>query len=330
MLEKKTLITLLTVNTIIIGLIVYFFVFQKHTPPSDIPQDILIKNISWDTPFSESIPYKKNENIEFNILFSGEWKNKITLDTSKINKLFDIKKILIDEKETSPDNIILEEWNIITIITEAKDDGMVKKDEYQDIIVDTQKVEDMEIVEENNLFSWNKHISFSQLEANSNINQLIEVHWEAKDFIKYVNIGGVSFTPIYENNRVFLSITKNTFSSGEYFIVIQWKDNEIMSLSEKIKFTLNTSPTNIANITPASIKNDTDSYVVLQWNGFSKIISVQLSNNIILKTTAFHVINDHVMSVLIPKNLEPGNYYFNIMTPDGISELPHNTFLITH
>jgi hypothetical protein len=36
------------------------------------------------------------------------------------------------------------------------------------------------------------------------------------------------------------------------------------------------------------------------------------------------------MSVKIPKDLEIWNYYFNIMTVDGITEVKNNTFYITN
>lgn len=184
-----------------------------------------------------------------------------------------------------------------------------------------------EVIKKENIPSIDS-IKLNNYNLNSNINNLVEITWSWRELVKYVNIGWVSLTPINESNKTFLTIAKNTFSSWEYFIIVQLNDNEIVTLNEKIKFTYNSSKVNIANITPNTIKNDFDTFIVLQGNWFSKIISIQLSNNIILKTTSFDIINDNVMSVKIPKDLGVWSYYFNIMTIDWITELKNNIFTI--
>lgn len=186
-----------------------------------------------------------------------------------------------------------------------------------------------EIIKKENIPSID-NIKLNNYNFNSNINNLIEITGSGKNLVKYVNIGWVSLTPINESDKTFLTIAKNTFNSWDYFIILQLENNEIVTLNEKIIFTYSNSKVNIANITPDRIKNDKDTFIVLQWNGFAKIISMQLSNNIILKTTSFDIINDNVMSVKIPKDLEIWNYYFNIMTVDGITEVKNNTFYITN
>lgn len=331
--NKKKLISLfIAFDIIILSLIFYFFVFNSDffNKNNTLKEDLFVRNISWDTSFLDNVPYKKSELLEFNIIFPWDWKNKITLDLNKIKENFKIQKILIDDKEQNQDNIIIDETNSIKIIWEAIDNWILKRDDYKNLIKDYEKIPKEEIKKEieNINFSWSLNIKFDKNNLNSNINNLLEITWTWREFIKYVNIWWISLIPINENNKTFLTISKNTFASWEYFIILQLQNNELITLNEKIYFTHSSSKVNIANITPKVIKNDTDKYIVLQWNWFSKVISIQLSNNVVLKTTSFDIINDNVLSVKIPKDLDIWNYYFNIMTTTWITELKNNIFTI--
>ncbi len=309
----------------------FLFFWNNISPKNTVfQQDILLKNLSWNTPIWESIPYKKWEEVEINFIFPWEWKNKLTLDFTKWNKNISIKKILIDETPTDKNDIIVEDGQTVKIIGEALNDWTLKKEDYEDIIIENEKIEEEKKEEINTSFSGSLHLSFHQTHFNSNINNLVEISWDQIDLIKYINIWEVSLTPIKNNQKTYLAIEKNTFWAWEYFIIIQLKNNDLIPLEQKLQFDYSNSKVNIANITPKNIQNSKDTFIVLQWNGFSKVISIQLSNNIILKNTSFDIINDSVLSVKIPAWLETGKYYFNIMTIDWISELKNNTFTINN
>ncbi|EKD29799.1 MAG: hypothetical protein ACD_78C00268G0002 [uncultured bacterium (gcode 4)] len=111
---------------------------------------------------------------------------------------------------------------------------------------------------------------------------------------------------------------------------MQLKSGRILTRNEKITFEHSNARINIANITPRTIKNDAERFVVIQGNGFDKIVSIQLSNNLILKNAEFNIINAHVAGVRIPKELPPGEYYFNIMDTQSIYELRTMRFTITN
>lgn len=311
---------------------VYFFILWKNSDTkTPFQQDILLKNISWNTQIWESVPYKKWEEIEITFIFPWEGKNKLSLDLSKWNKNISVKKILIDDTETDKNNIIVEDGQTIKIIGEALNDWVVKKEDYQDIIIENEKIEEEKKQEETNThLSGSLNLQFHQTHFNSNINNLVEISGKEIDLIKYVNIWEVSLTPIKNNQKTYLAIEKNTFWAWEYFIIVQLNNNVLIPLDQKVTFEYSNSKVNIANITPRHIENKKDTFIVLQWNGFWKVISIQLSNNIILKNTSFDIINDSVLSVKIPAWLETGNYYFNIMTIDWISELKNNTFTINN
>lgn len=62
----------------------------------------------------------------------------------------------------------------------------------------------------------------------------------------------------------YFILPKNTFGEGEYFVGLYLKNGELIPLDSKLTFTYNSSPINIAGITPNTLRNDQDTYVVVQ------------------------------------------------------------------
>lgn len=121
------------------------------------------------------------------------------------------------------------------------------------------------------------------------------------DAIDRVVVGEVSFQGSFQSGKFFYIIPKNTFGNGEYFVGLYLKNGQLVPTNIKLSFTYNSHPINIAAITPNIIKNDQDRFVVVQGNGFKKMISIQLSNNLIFKNALFTIVNDQVVSIKIPK-----------------------------
>lgn len=135
----------------------------------------------------------------------------------------------------------------------------------------------------------------------SNIDQLMPLAGKNLDAIDRVVVGEVSFQGSFQAGKFFYIIPKNTFGNGEYFVGLYLKNGQLVPTNIKLSFTYNSNPINIAAITPNIIKNDQDRYVVVQGNGFKKMISIQLSNNLIFKNALFTIVNDQVVSIKIPK-----------------------------
>ena len=148
--------------------------------------------------------------------------------------------------------------------------------------------------------------------------------------IEFVNIGEKRIQGVHASGAVLVQIDRDTFTSGEYFVFFTLKSGKILTSDIRLAFEHSSALINIANITPKSLGNDSDKYVVIQGNGFKKIVSIQLSNNLILKNAEFQIINNQVAGVRIPKDLPPGEYYFNIMDTSSIYELKNMRFTITH
>lgn len=137
------------------------------------------------------------------------------------------------------------------------------------------------------------------------------------------------FKPVLFENKLNVSLDHDLFSSGEYFVFYELTNGKLVTSDAKITFEHSDATINIAGLTPNTIRNDIDRFITLQGNGFNKIISIQLNNNLILKNAEFTIINEHVAGVKIPKGLPPGEYYFNIMDTGSIYELKNMKFTIT-
>lgn len=78
------------------------------------------------------------------------------------------------------------------------------------------------------------------------------------------------------------------------------KDGSLVAIESKVSFEGGNSTIGVSAVTPGSISGTKDAYVTLQGYGFSKIISLQLQNGIVIKNASFTIVNDSVMFVRIP------------------------------
>ena len=184
--------------------------------------------------------------------------------------------------------------------------------------------------EKNENIEWYiSNIIINQNKFNSNISNLLEISWNNLELIKYVKIGEVKLNWVLRDWKYLVWIEKWVIKNNlEYNIILWLIDNIDLKTDIKISFIYSDSKINIANITPDKISNKEDTFLVLQWNWFKKIIQIQLSNNVIIKNTSFKVINDNVATIKINKWLETWEYFFNIMHTEGISELKSLKFEI--
>lgn len=300
--------------------------------------DSFIKNNSSQGAYEKNTIYKKWDLLDY-ISFINFWNGKnIKLDISLIKNNINIDEIYINDEKTDEqkiNNLNLNWMTKVKVVWKAKnnnldwsliENNLIKVTVIQDIKKEQTKIEEKVIIK------WQvpSNINIKNSNFSSNINNLLQIEWANLELIDYVNIWWFSIKPQFDSWILLVSIDKNSFSSWDYFIFFQLKSWEIMPTDNKITFTHNQQKINIANLTPSIIKNNEDRFIVIQWNWFKKIISVQLNNNVILKNTSFNIINDNVAAVKIPRWLALWTYYFNIMDTDSIYELKNNSFTITN
>lgn len=295
--------------------------------------DFISKNNTWDSEASKNIFYKKWNEIEYNFFMQKDFIWTISINTNKLDKIMKDYDIYIDdEKITKEDlkNLKIDSSKIIKIKWIALNDKTTKdKDENIDDLLDIEIVKEDEIIEEILESTWTlNNIQLSSHNFNSNINNLLIISWNNLENIEYINIWWTWFKPKFDNKKIYIWIDKNTFSAWDYFLIFQLKNKQIISYDKKISFSYDPNFINISWITPNIIKNDIERYLVIQWNNLSKVIRVQLSNNLVLKETSFKIVNNNVMTIKIPTWLSPWVYYINFMWTEWIFELSNSKFTI--
>ena len=366
------------------GMLILIWIYSLYVSKiqkEEIIQDILIKNIDWESPLQDEVSYVIGNEIElYYILNAQDW-YRVTIDLKKLTSEFDISSVSIWGKSITISELIsvnisentalkivwitknnTDKWaeylkNLISIYSEPSDkiswnnnnsintstntENTIITDEQISIFDDNDSDFEINISEENILdnniaieepqidLKWEDYeYILNQTEFNSNINNLLEISGNNINNIQYINIGSFSFSPTFKDNKAYFLIEKDTFNSWNYFSLIQLKQWDIIVLDQEIIFEYFNSPINIANITPNIVNNSKSSSIVLQWNGFDNIISIQLNNNIVLQQTSFQVINDKVLSIRIDPSLTIWTYSFNFMTPTGIIEIDNMSFSI--
>lgn len=166
----------------------------------------------------------------------------------------------------------------------------------------------------------NYNISIIKNNYSSNIDNTIKFYWNNLEEIIQIEIWNFNYKPQYLDWNLYLVINKNEELNWEYDLVFKTKSWYEFNYENKINFNFIEWNVIVTDITPKNISNDNETNIVLQWKWFSKIISIQLSNNIVFKNTSFNIINDNVMSVLIPKDINEWKYTLNLMDISWINK----------
>ncbi|EKE29756.1 MAG: hypothetical protein ACD_2C00105G0003 [uncultured bacterium (gcode 4)] len=299
-----------------------------------ITSDTYMKNLSWETWMKRDVPYKKWDDLEFLWIYRW-WDFLAHIDIQDILKSMDISSISWNWTRISQGDL----WSImissdtpgiLKIEGKAKkwNDWWRLKADAQIISKITKPTQEKEKDMVNPKIGIAKNISLKASSFHSNLNNLVEINWENLNSISFVMIWEKAFKPIYDTWKLFVKIDKNTFQNWDYFVLLQSADWKIIAANSRIHFDYSSWKMNIWNITPNVLDNNSEKYVIIQWNWFNKLISLQLSNNIILKNTQYQAINDNVLAVKIPKEINPGTYHFNLMDVSWIYEDSTKTLTI--
>lgn len=317
----------------------WYLEMARQETPTGTPEDtgILMRNLSWGTSFEPFTPYKKNDELEFVFVTPSDSGDLASVDVSRLRDLIDITEIQADHepiKESELDSIPVSGALTITVRGKARENtvnktdlnGLVKIRFSRKKPVTDQSLEKPVITGSG---ARPASLNIPSYILSSNIDNLIPISGEHLDTIDRVVVGEKSFQGSMKWDVYYFILPRNTFGSWDYFVGLYLKNGELIASGKKLSFTYDSSPINIAAITPSTIKNDKDGYVVVQGNGFSKMVSLQLSNNLIFKSAQFTVVNDQVVSIKIPKWLDPGEYTFNMMDTTWIYEAKNKTLTVT-
>lgn len=305
--------------------------YKKNLIWDELLQKLYIKNLSWNTDYSQDVPYKKNDEVEL-FLFLESLKDKsCKIDYSLIEKDFLIKKILIDDKEIKKEDLVdLNSWAWIKIIASAKQNWSLKTTDLKlDYSLNTttnswNTLKEVEVEKNKILFNLEK-TSF-----NWSVNNLVLAYWSWLEQIQYIKIWELYFNLVEIDWKYYVWIDKNLLKDWNYNVSLILKNNEVLAYSKQISISNDTNSISVYNITPNKLKLDIDKNIVLQWVWFSKIMSIQLNNNTILDSSNFEVVSDNVLILKLPKNLWVWEYSLNIMWVDKIYEITNKNFSINN
>lgn len=307
--------------------------FNINSWKEDVIKDAFIKNIKWDSPLQKDVPYSIGNELElFYILDNKKGTAKINLE--KLSEKIDIQSIEFWDKKIEPSTTITittKENTPLKITGKSKVNNNSKDSDIKDLVsvnlVDPEIISD-EIIQEPEITNIKEpgNIIITQKNFNSNINNILEFSWDNLENVLYINIGSYSFSPRFKDGKGYVLIDKWTFPSWSFFVFIQSQSWKIIPLEDQIRFVYSDKKISIAHITPSSIKNDKKRSIVLQWDGFNDLISIQLNNNLIIKDDNFKVISNWVLQLDIPKWLDPGRYSINAMTTENIIKIDNTYF----
>jgi len=121
------------------------------------------------------------------------------------------------------------------------------------------------------------------------------------------------------DNESFIALSAREFAAGDYFVALEYDSQFLRPTDLSLRFAdYPDRSVEVHAITPDTLDNEHAVNLVLQGRGFDRVVSIQLNNTYILKSTEFTRINDRVMVVEIPEGLDPGTYFLNIMLPNEI------------
>jgi hypothetical protein len=265
---------------------------------------------------SNHLLWKKNDIIKIHILNKEENKN-ITIDKDDISKVMDIQEILKDWKKYNKDQInISEKWKI-TIVGKLKNSHDWWKPnikfESEDIPEKNTEIIEKWLFKE---ISW--EIDFKNSQIWSDKTSLIELQWKNISELSILLINNFHIPVQKYNSWYFVSIWANMLNKWSYERYGITKNNKKIKWKSNLSVKQNSNSTGIYAITPSIIKSSKWWNIVLQWKWLDKILSIQLSNNIIFKQNQFIVLSPNVIAINIPKNIDVWVYYLNIVTPAKI------------
>jgi len=330
---NKKYSTVIFIAIILIAVVIYYYF--TNSQKSLLVVDTFSRNITWDSWLSKNVPYKKWDKIEIVNILSW-WDYLLKLDLTSIKSKINIESINKDWKELTENEInnftlnsdkpsvikikwtskTQNDWNSLKVLPSIK--KILQKISIKD---------DKEHVDISNVAS---EIQLRETNFNSSFNNLLEISWNNLKTIKFIMIWETNFKPIFDSWKLYIQIDKYLFQTWDYFVLMQMQNWTIKTIDSKIHFDYSPWNINIWKIMPNIIDNRTDKYILIQWNWFLKLVSIQLSNNMILKNTEFKVINDNVISIKIPNWITPWKYKFNLMDINWIYEDKTNILTINN
>jgi hypothetical protein len=78
-----------------IFLVFCLYFYNNQAQENDIVKDTLIKNLNWDSPLQQEVPYVTGNQIELYYILDYASGNKVSIDISLLQEEFTISEIIL-------------------------------------------------------------------------------------------------------------------------------------------------------------------------------------------------------------------------------------------
>lgn len=152
-----------------------------------------MRNLTWQTDFRSSVPYKKGDDLEYSWIFSGDSPRNIAMDISLLRNFLDITRMELDDKEVSEKDLshmYIRDSSLLKITGKAKNTSSTETVLQPKIVVEIQEREKEEVQKEEVPIPQTEPtgITIDQTRYNSNINNLLTLRGQNLSAIEFVNI----------------------------------------------------------------------------------------------------------------------------------------------
>jgi hypothetical protein len=321
-----------------------------HAPADTVPQDegpsvvSLVRNASWNTEYAADVPFQKADELQYYYIIRSDRSERVRFDFSKMRTFFDVKSVTVDGRPLGTDGVVsLSGVSTVRIDAVAKDAGNDSTPEPSDWLVyksigtpvapSVSSDADTGALVASGASSGSgtipDHPTITLLEnelpldtahgLDPRTDHLLRLSGKSSDRITSVAAGDRRLPVRVAGDERFVTVPARAFAPGAYFVAFEYDSRFLRPSDLALRFAdYPDRSVEVHAVTPDRIPNDHAANIVLQGRGFDRVVSIQLNNTYILKSTEFTRINDRVMVVEMPEGLDPGSYFLNIMLPNEI------------
>ncbi len=297
-----------------------------------------VRNVTWKTGFSENTPFRKGEEVEILYSVDAETAPMHALDFRKLAPSLDVLRVEVDGTALGrvPSGILpFGPKGVVKIVAKTKTGALLSPKDVSEVSFDEEVRADeippeipahdpaatgsgMSEPERPAAGSSNAGgMTVSPLSYSLDVSNVVRVSNPPKGILSVV-LGDRRFDGRYEAGAYVFVVPERAFSAGEKFLAFSMSDGKLLPSDIHLSFDGGEANLGVAAVTPSAVPSDRESYVTLQGHGFSKALSLQLQNGVVIRGASFEIVNDSVMIVKIPAGLSSGTYAFNVMDVSGI------------
>lgn len=298
-----------------------------------------VRNASWNTEYATDVPYQKGDELQYYYIVRSGSRQRAKFDLTVLRSAFDVRSVSVDGVELSADDtadlsavstirmdVVAKaasatdapdptDWLVYSAIADLPPEDTVSSGALAASVSGTSNLPDHPSI----ALSENEAPLGADEVLDPRIDHLLRLSGDDISRATSISVGDRRVPVRTVGEDRFVVLPARDFAPGAYFVVLEYDGRFLRPTDVSLRFAdFPDRSVEIYAITPDVAPNDRAANIVLQGRGFDRVVSLQLNNTYILKSTEFTRINDRVMVVEVPEGLDPGEYFLNIMLPNEI------------